>query len=127
MRRDMELVRAILLQVQAKNHIETEPVIIGGYDEDLVARHVEMLFDADMLEGHKSAQLGRGVSAITISDLSWDGHDLLSALQNDTVWSKIKQSFSAKELTGMPLSVLKAVGVELMLEWAKKQVGLSGS
>src|ERR1035437_8601270 len=50
-KRDMELVRRILLAVQAKSSLEPELIIIDGLDDAVVGRHVEMLFDAGFLEG----------------------------------------------------------------------------
>ncbi|ESY64348.1 hypothetical protein X743_31260 [Mesorhizobium sp. LNHC252B00] len=57
-----------------------------------------------------------------MKDLSWEGRDFLAALQNKGVWNQIKQSFSAAELAGLPLSVVKDLG--LLKECAKSKVGL---
>jgi len=49
-KRDMELVRQILLTVQAKTSLEPELIKIDGHDDAIVGRHVEMLFDNGFLE-----------------------------------------------------------------------------
>ncbi|WP_167458643.1 hypothetical protein [Mesorhizobium kowhaii] len=55
------------------------------------------------------------------------GHDFLAALKNKGVWTQMKQSFSAAELAGLQLSVVKDLGLGLLKEWAKSKVGLGGS
>jgi hypothetical protein len=125
MTRDMELIRKILLEIQARKDLEHREVAIDGYDAVILGRHVELLFRAGLIEGTKSGEIGADYSRIFISDLSWEGHDFVAALENKSVWSKITQSFSATELAGIPLPILRDVGVGLLKEWAKSKVGLS--
>jgi hypothetical protein len=56
--------------------------------------------------------------------MSWAGHDFVAVLENDTVWSKIKASYSAAQLAALPLEVIKTVGVGLLETWAKQKAGL---
>lgn len=125
-KRDMELVRKILLAVQAREDTRGEPVTIDGYEPHIVARHVEMLVDAGMLQGYQPPVGRSHAGKMAITDMSWAGHDFLAAMENKGVWAKLKGSFSAAELAGMPLDVMKDVGVGLLKEWAKSRVGLSG-
>jgi hypothetical protein len=123
-KRDMELVREILLAVQERTSLKTAPLILEGRDEVVVGRHLEMLFHAGLVDGTTSQPLSSPYAKVYVKDLTWAGHDFLSAMENKGVWSKIKQSFSATELAGMPLDVLKDVGVGLLKEYAKGKVGL---
>jgi len=125
MTRDMELIRKILLSIQARTDTEPRTVNIEGVDSVTLVRHVEMLLGQGLIEGRsfRTTEANR----IDVTDLSWAGHDFIGVLENSGVWDKIKQSFSVAELAGMPLSVLKDVGVGLLKEWAKKKVGLTGS
>jgi hypothetical protein len=77
-----------------------------------------MLFESGMIRGIVVD------SEVFVSDLSWSGHDLVAVLENEGVWNKIKQSFSPTQLAGLPLAVLRDIGIALLTEWAKKQVGL---
>jgi hypothetical protein len=45
-------------------------------------------------------------------------------IKNDNAWHKIKGSFTASELAGIPLSIIKGVGMDLVKDWAKRKVGL---
>lgn len=125
MKRDMRLVRKILLAVQSRPDARAEPLTVDGYDLHLVARHLEMLVDAGLLQGHV-APVGRFHSGkLVITDMSWAGHDFLAALENKGVWAKVKGSFSGSELAGMPIEVMKDIGVGLLKEWARSKVGLN--
>jgi Hypothetical protein (DUF2513) len=99
-------------------------VEIEGYDEVIVARHLEMLLSVGLIEGQKIAPLGGDCPIILVKDLSWEGHDFASALLKDTVWSQIKKKFSAADLATLPLSVVRSVGVGLLEQLAKTTVGL---
>lgn len=123
MTRDMELIRKILLVVQARKDIAPRPLVIDGVDDDVLGRHVEMLFDAGMLDGVSGRSGSKYYKHVLIRDLSWNGHDFLSALSNETVWAKLKETLSG-ELTTLPLSVLKDAGVALLKEWVKQKIGL---
>ncbi|WP_189384644.1 MULTISPECIES: DUF2513 domain-containing protein [unclassified Mesorhizobium] len=123
-KRDMELIREILLAVQNRTDLTPRPLTLEGHDEVVVGRHIEMLSEAGLIDGPLSTRVSQPYDVVLIKDLSWEGHDFIAALVNKGVWSKIKQSYSAAELAGLPLSVLKEVGIGLLKEWAKSKVGL---
>lgn len=126
MNRDMELIREILLDVKRRNTLEEKPVRIDGYDETVVARHVELLFEAGYLDGRNLTVLASaGPATIVVKDMSWAGHDFIAVLENQTVWNQIKNQFPAAQLAGLPLDVIKTVGTGLLTEYAKSSLGLS--
>jgi hypothetical protein len=124
MTRDMELIRRILVEIQSRKNLDQKAVKIDGVDNIILGRHVEMLFEAGMIDGIAVGTGYHGYREILVSDLKWEGHDFIAILQNTEVWNKIKQSFSAAELAGMPLSVVKDIGIGLFKDWAKKKAGL---
>src|SRR4051794_8971403 len=123
MQRDMNLVRQILLDIEAREDTAPRPVQIAGVDPAIVMRHVEMLNEAGFLEA-KILRSGRdfGIAQAVVSDLTWEGHDFLAALKDEGVWNKIKHSLSPAELAGMPLTALKALGVALLTHLAKQKL-----
>jgi hypothetical protein len=124
MKRDMEIVKKILLRVQERVGARPEQLEgIEGYDENLVQRHVQMLCNAGILECTNYTATGPSLYC-QIIDMSWEGHDFLDALQNENVWSRMKSSFSTFEIASMPLEVMKDVSVGLLKEWARDKVGL---
>jgi hypothetical protein len=120
----MELIRKILLEIQGRKDVSMTMMTILGYEDIVVARHLELLMDAGLIDGVKSAPISAPHSIILVKDMTWAGHDFAAAIENDGVWSKIKQAFPAKELATMPLSVLKSAGVALLEQYAKAKLGL---
>ena len=127
MTRDMELIRLILLEIKTRKTAKPASVRIAGADEAVVFRHLEMLHQEGLIqiEGtiHRSSSTGE-IDRILVRDMTWAGHDLIGVMENEGVWNKIKQSFSAEQLVGMSLTTLKAIGVGLATELAKSTVGL---
>jgi hypothetical protein len=123
MTRDMELIRK-LLEIQGRKDVSPTMINIPGYEDLVVARHLELLMEAGLIDGIKSAPISAPHSIIMVKDMTWAGHDFVAAIENDSVWSKIKQSFPTKELATMPLSVLKSAGVALLEQYAKAKLGL---
>jgi Hypothetical protein (DUF2513) len=95
-----------------------------GYEDIVVARHLELLMHAGLIEGGENAPINAPHHIFMVKDMTWEGHDFLAAIQNDGVWGKIKQAFPAKELATMPLSVLKTVGIGLLEQYVKAKLGL---
>ena len=62
----------------------------------VVLRHIEMMAQANLVEGraHRNSR-GGGGDIFLVTDLTWDGHDFLAALRNNTVWGRMKQTFAA--------------------------------
>lgn len=126
MKRDMELIRKILLEIESWKDTKPKIVQIDGYEDVAIGRHVELLYEAGLIYSATPLQSGSSHAPATIfvKDLSWNGHEFISVMKNQSVWGKIKQKFSAEELAGIPLSVLQNVGIALFNELAKQQVGL---
>ena len=87
MKRDMELIRLLLLQQETG----VEPPELAAYDEQLVVYNIALMLDAGFVEGQVVAdETGTPMSAIIIR-LTWAGHDFLDATKNATVWNKAKE------------------------------------
>ncbi len=125
MTRDMEVIRKIILEIQSRKDAEYHSVEIPNYDGVTVARHLELMMHAGLIEGQKSFGLGMPSPLVIVKDLTWEGHDLASALTNDNVWAQIKKKLSPAELATIPLSVIKDIGVALVGQLVKGQLGLS--
>jgi Hypothetical protein (DUF2513) len=123
MTRDMEVIRNIILAIQARKTTDLEALEIPGVDAAVLARHLELLHDAQYIEAVKTVPL-QGQPLFLVKDLTWSGHDFAAVLLNDTVWGKIKAAISPKDLATLPLSVVRAVGLPLLEKFAKQQLGL---
>lgn len=107
MKRDMDLIRAILLMVEA-GEIQGTSVAVEGCDPHMVAEHIELLLDAGLILGKVTHFLGDEPPAALVRRLTWSGHEFLAAARNETVWSRTK--VFVKEKGGdIPFSVLQAL------------------
>jgi hypothetical protein len=126
MTRDMELIRKIISEIQSRNDPQMRMLEIDGYDANVVGRHVEMLIEAGYVAGTVQ-NLSMGTQLVPfVTDLTWDGHDLAAAIQNEGIWAKIKQSLSPAELATAPLSIIKDIAVRMLKAYLMQKAGLSG-
>jgi hypothetical protein len=124
MTRDMELIRNILAQIKSRNTLDYQPIEIPDVDAAILARHVELLHQAHLIEALRSDPLNSPHPLFTVKDLTWDGHDFAAAVGNDTVWSTIRQKLSPKELAGLPLGIIKDLAMGILSHQIKSMFGL---
>jgi hypothetical protein len=90
MKRDWEVIRKILLELQDMSRAEISDLQyrLDNYDEDRETLHVFMLYDAGFLQGIDTGGLaGRGLMSPT---LTWEGHELLAKMESKPVWDHVK-------------------------------------
>jgi hypothetical protein len=127
MTRDMELIRKILLAIQERKTAEPQSVDIADVDPAMLARHLEMLHDAQYIDAVKSGPplfQGRPYPTFAVKDLTWAGHDFAAAIEDETVWGTIKKTLAPKQLAGLPLQVVKDVAMGLLTHQIKSTFGL---
>jgi hypothetical protein len=122
---DLDLVRQILLRLRDKTDLKPAPVVVEGYEPVLVARHVMRLHDAGLVEGTVMRALGMEAPLVLATDLSLEGHNLLGALENKQVWSRLKEALSPEELASLPIKKLGEIAVDVATLWVRKKLGLN--
>jgi len=120
MKRNMNLVRKILLAAEGGGYQTVRSTSFEGYDESVVAEHMQMLREAGLIEAnianyHESAGPARGI----VQRLTWEGHEFLDATRSDTVWKRVTDQLTEKGL-GIPLEV----AVELAKVEMRRLLGL---
>ena len=99
MKRDMDLVREILLRTEeltpgkpwGNNSFESE-----AYSAQEVNYHAILLIKAEFVEGKLFQPGDYSVPLWNIQDLTWKGHEFLDATRDDTIWKKVKSEIAAK-------------------------------
>ena len=114
MKRDWDLIREILLAVEASG--PGESVNLHSFEEGIrpeVSYNVQLLEEVGFVNASISKQVGK-VPALdfTIYKIRWEGHDFLDAVRNDTNWNKTKNLISSKG-GNMTFEVIKSVAIEL--------------
>lgn len=89
--RDMELIRKILLNVEAGDLNAG----VEGYTNDAVNFHKALLIKKDLVEGTPHYPTGKDSSPdipdlVMISRLTWDGHDFIQGIATETKWNRVK-------------------------------------
>ena len=116
MKRDMDLLREILLQVETREPKQPLEVKIEGRDRQEIVGHVHLLQEARFVE----ASFTGGPTAI-VHRLTWDGHEFLDAVRDSTVWAMVKKKL--KKVGGTAsVDIVKATASAVL----KAQLGLDG-
>lgn len=101
MKRDMDLIRKIVLEVRNA----TGPVnVIEDVDTDTFAEHALLLQEAGLIEASIKVNQHRPV-AVVIWRLTWAGHDFAQSIVDDTLWRKAKENV-IKPMASWTFSIL---------------------
>jgi DNA-binding transcriptional ArsR family regulator len=93
MRFDLDLVREILLQVEAAPaNQDVGSVDVPSYSQDVVHEHIELLSDRGLIEANirRAGSGEKRVYYVYIKRLTWEGHDFLENARNEEVWAQTK-------------------------------------
>ncbi|TBW32844.1 DUF2513 domain-containing protein [Siculibacillus lacustris] len=121
MQRDMDLIRELLLKLEALPlpsganmylQPEDEEVAVPEHSADQIAYHLDLIQNAGFLEQSRSNP-ARG---IMFCGLSWAGHDFLDSVRNPETWAKTKKG--ALAAGGWTADILK----DLAKGFIKKQI-----
>ena len=116
MKRDINLIRHLLIYVeeQPAGTIIQQVTVPEGTDGPTTGEHIDLLIERGLIEGKVLDVIS---PSFIIQRLTWDGHDFLQAVHNDTVWKKILGK--AKDLGGsMTLEIAKELGKKYLMELA---------
>jgi Hypothetical protein (DUF2513) len=122
MKRDMDLVREILLKIEdLPSYEEPVDIEIERYSEENIQFHLKQLQEANLIE---VPDIGLSTSWAKVNimptRLTWQGSEFLDSIRNENVWKKTKE-FIAKNGGGFVLSVVK----DLAVSYLRQEMGLS--
>ena len=95
MKRDIDLIRSILLQIEADDQVHT----IENYNKDAIFKHVELLVEAGLIEASILRAVESGIIDVFGERLTWSGYEFLDIARNDKLWLKAKRIIGAKSET----------------------------
>jgi hypothetical protein len=123
-KRDMELIRSILLAIQSKSNLNYEPIPSTGVDELLFGRHMEMLYNEGLIEAIDGSSVDNPVPNILVKDLSWSGHDFAGSIEKDEWWQKIKEQIGPSALASLSIKTIKDLSLAWVTSHIKGIIGL---
>lgn len=119
MKRDLDLVRKILIAVEEKPDLEPSEISIEGYDFEVVAFHLLILKEAGLVDAEISDDAAGEIAGAFAIRLTWAGFEFLDLARTDTVWNKSKMFLKEKAV-----SVSLALLTEVLKSILKESLGL---
>lgn len=115
MKRDIELIKKILIEIEESKKVKGWLVVdISGRSRDEISYHIKLLYQAGLIDAVD--QTTKTEFEWTAKSLTWQGHEFLDAIRNDAVWSKMKSKI--KEQGGsLPFHVIKELAVKFSNEF----------
>jgi hypothetical protein len=115
MKRDMNLVRLLLLETEGE---EPKPDL-SAYTEEQQVYHSVLLIEAGLVDGMIRTDSVGQPNGTVMRRLTWAGHEFLDAARSDTIWHKAGERIK-KSGVEVSISVLK----ELLNQLLKQSLGL---
>lgn len=127
MRRDMDLIRDLILNLEAMQRKpgileELSPgegeMIVEGYSSDEIAYHLNLIMEAGFLVTH--GRMGSG--NILFERLAWTGHDFVDSVRSPEVWAKTKKG--AEAAGGFTVDLLKDLAKGFITKQIEEYTGV---
>jgi hypothetical protein len=117
MKRDMDLVRELLLKIEAAPPRASWKAIVTTTDNDEAEKalwHLKLIEEAGLIRS-KPLHV-QGMRYPEMIELTWEGHDFLDSVRDPKIWEKTKEG--AEAAGGFTVDLLKDLAKGLV----KKQV-----
>lgn len=122
MKRKMDLIRAILLDVKKRQPAcgiwEAEP-FFEGKDSATVVEHLNLLINEGYLTGDANYIPESGFWEVSGINLTWQAHEFLSLSRNDCIWKTAKE-----KILGAGIAFSVPLLMELLTNLAKAKLDL---
>lgn len=119
MKRDMELIRKIILEVE-KAQDNPIHLKIENYSDEEIGYHVYLLIQGGLVEGIEFPKTFEStLPTATPTNLTWNGYEFAVAIRNESIWNKAMEIGKKK---GDPITI--GVLIELISSIVKKFSGL---
>lgn len=110
MKRDMELCRKILFRIEEDT--SGRPISdlkIEGYSAEDINYNCKLLYQEGLVENYTPYFR----SQYSVGQLTWEGHDFLDKVREETVWNKIKDVVAQKGAT-LTFEIIKSVAPSII-------------
>lgn len=93
MKRDLDLIRLLLIEIEAHEEaFSSEKLVVSGYTSNQIAYHIALLKDAGFIDATSDKDLPGGLKTYTIWAMTFSGHDYLDAVRESKVWHRVKDT-----------------------------------
>lgn len=122
MKRDLELIRYLLLTLEESSSldsIDSSDLVNDYYDGQAISYHVHLLIDCNFIIAEDITCIGDDYSQFQILRLTSNGHDYLDHIRDNKIWTATKEKLGSL-LTSASLQVVSATALEVI----KLQIGI---
>lgn len=113
MKRDMDIIRSILINAENDKYPYGARVQLDGVSDEVCAYHVALMQDAGLVDARILKSVGSPHAAAMIHRLTSSGHDFCDGIRNDTIWNKAKEHI---------IKPGASWGLSVLVEYVKVQV-----
>lgn len=108
MKRDMNLIRQILLWTEKQEHayFSSNPNI-EGYTPEQIGYHVYLMGQAGLVQIIDRSAMGMTSPFGIIREVTWAGHEFIDAIKDDALWNKATSTI-LKEGTSFTFESIKS-------------------
>lgn len=123
MKRDLDLIRKILLAVEAHPHgLAPDDLTIPGYTDEQVGHHNWLIVRSGLADGAETTSHQSESRSALIYSLTPAGHDFLDAARDDTTWKRVTAAAGA-----VTIDVLTTALKEFAARLLRERLGLPPS
>jgi hypothetical protein len=116
MKRDMDLIRAVLIEVEKLPYDgRFHDISVQGHSEEEITYHVMLTHEAGLIEAHNLSSHD-GV-CWKPKRVTYEGHEFLDSARSETVWNKAKEKLLSTS-GSITLDALKALLPQIILRLA---------
>lgn len=125
MKRDLDLVRSILIYVEkAEDEVDAKDLVTDSWPFEIVAYHIRLMAHHGLVDlSDDTRDMNGETLSLTVSGLTWDGQDYLDAIRDPKVWAKVKKT--VKEAIGSTtFEVVRQTGALVAMSMVKASLGM---
>jgi hypothetical protein len=129
MKRDMQLIRELMLKLEALpmrvggafiiSH-EDDEVQVPGYSGEEIAYHLRLIDQAGFAIGSNFKPMAGGIA---FTGFSWEGHDFIDSVRDPEIWRKTEGAL--EQAGGFSLDLAKALAKGFIKKKIEEHTGLN--
>ncbi|MDD4876343.1 MAG: DUF2513 domain-containing protein [Dehalococcoidales bacterium] len=118
MKRDMDLIRKMLLAIEANSSGFAPSIEIDGYTQEQIGYHATLLGEAGLAITTDITDFTNTSPEAMIIRLTWAGHEFLDYARENQIWNQAKDK--VKQVGGASIQIW----LILLTELIKKNLGI---
>lgn len=116
MKRDMDLVRVILLKLaESDNYIKANQLANDKYSRQMVGYHFQILDEAGLIVASITPAGNDPYFFAEAIRLTWEGNDFLDSIRDESIWKRVVSAI-VNTTGGASLDVIKTLASSLVFE-----------